>query len=103
MSDVIGKDTIFMLSTGSWSDYGVSCILRALKDTPTSEVLRLFQEKYPVKMVTEDGYNYDENLSKRHPSTLAAFMVENGYVEEIAAEEWHLRDYSSDPLKPFEG
>jgi hypothetical protein len=74
--------TLLLLSVGGYSDYDVISLIRVVKDFDARKV----SLAYPVK---KDGYvGFDF-------SPFIAYLVREGFVEEVEYEEWWLGSYGS--------
>lgn len=74
------KGDVLVMSTGEYSDYGISLICKVLKDFNEREVADLYTGK-------KDEYEFDEiNFLK--------MLTNLGYIEEIPYKEWIFSSYS---------
>lgn len=83
MKNII-KDEIILISSGEYSDYSISGLLRALKAINTSEVRNDYINLHPEQTV---GYSFNEEM-------FIEYLKELGLVEVIPFKEWYLSSYS---------
>lgn len=86
---VIKEGTIFLISSGCYSDYSINAAFKAKKDIPLSKIASQIPE------VDEDG----KRLWGRQETFLAS-LVANGYAEDAPVLEYHMGDYGDLTVGP---
>lgn len=90
---------LITLESGSYSDYGVDGLYRVLKDFQPLNVLAVYAAKHgKVRSYTQNkgqkGYGMVEVFTDLDKNAFAAWLLANGYLEEVKYGQFYTGDNS---------
>ena len=87
-SAVIPAGTIFTISTGTYSDFYVHGVFRAVVDIDTNILLEEWLSVHPDQ---KEGFRFDQ-------SGFIELIVRRGMIEQVESMEWFLGDCDPDGM-----
>jgi len=83
---------LMMLTAGAYSDYGVLCVVDWLSDVEPRLALCAFLDAHPEQ---KEPYHFEDDQ-------FVAWLLANGYAEEVHTDEFHVGDYGTADYKSDE-